>query len=337
MLRPEQVTLRDLELLSCSLDNALSVEEQIEFKKRLAQSLHLRQKVEEQKQLKRALSALPTRKLPRNFTLTRAEAQKAKKRGFLQPLFGWASAVMALAVMVVFGREVLFNNFAAQKATPQAEQASYSLDSAVMEEASMMADDDLAGENDTVYLINWAGGGMGGGAWDGMGGGGTTYQQGNSGVSLNISVADIKNAEISDTAAGMTTTAEGFALEAQEPVNPPNTGGGALTIEPAETTAQMPEDVQLEEARADADREAPAIYGIDPANLGQVIAEAPPEDIPAEASETFFEEEVLGQEEISYPETALRERSTGWVKWVLLAAALLLGLVWLILKIKSRN
>ena len=51
--------------------------------------------------------------------------------------------------------------------------------------------------------------------------------------------------------------------------------GGALTIEPAETTAQMPEDVQLEEARADADREAPAIYGIDPANLGQVIAEAP--------------------------------------------------------------
>lgn len=336
MLRPDKVTLRDLELLSCSLDNALSVEEQIEFKKRLAQSPHLREKLEEQKQLKRALSALPARKLPRNFTLTRAEAQKAKKRGFLQPLIGWASAVMALAVMVVFGREVIFNNFAAQKAAPQAEQASYSLDSAVMEEASMMADDELAGENDAVYLINWAGGGMGGGALDGMGGG-ATYQQGSSGVSLNISVADIKNAELSDTAAGMTTTAEGFALEAQEPVNPPNTGGGALTIEPADTTAQMPEDVQPEEARADTDREAPAIYGIDPANLGQVIAEAPPEDILAEASETFFEEEVLGQEEIAYPGTALREGSYGWVKWALLAAALLLGLVWLILKIKSRN
>jgi len=337
MLRPEQVTLRDLELLSCSLDNALSLEEQVEFKKRLAQSPHLRQKLEEQKQLKRALSALPARKLPRNFTLTRAEAQKAKKRGFLQPLFGWASAVMALAVMVVFGREVLFNNFAAQKAAPQAEQASYSLDSVVMEEASMMADDELAGENDTVYLINWAGGGMGGGALDGMGSG-ATYQQGSSGVSLNISVADIKNAELSDTAAGMTTTAEGFALEAQEPVNPPNTGDGALTIEHAETTAQMLEDVQLEEAaRADADREAPAIYGIDPANLGQVIAEAPLENMPAEASETFFEEEVLGQEEIAYPETALREGSTGWVKWALLAAALLLCLIWLILKIKSRN
>lgn len=335
MLRPEQVTLRDLELLSCSLDNALSLEEQIEFKKRLAQSPHLRKKLEEQKQLKRALSALPARKLPRNFTLTRAEAQKAKKRGFLQPLFGWASAVMALAVMVVFGREVLFNNFAAQKAAPQAEQASYSLDSAVMEEASMMEEDDLAGENDTVYLINWAGGGMGGGALEGMSG--TTYQQGSSGVSLNISVADIKNAELSDTAADMTTTAEGFALEAQEPVNPPNTGGGALTIEPAKTTAQMPEDIQLEEARADADREAPAIYGIDPANLGQVIAETPPEDMPAEASETFFEEEVLGQEEIAYPESTLREGSYGWVKWALLAAALLLGLVWLVLKIKSRN
>lgn len=335
MLRPDKVTLRDLELLSCSLDNALSLEEQIEFKKRLAQSPHLRQKLEEQKQLKRALSALPARKLPRNFTLTRAEAQKAKKRGFLQPLFGWASAVMALAVMVVFGREVLFNNFAAQKAAPQAEQASYSLDSAVMEEASMMADDEKASGNDGVYLINWAGGGMGGGALDGMGG--ATYQQGSSGVSLNISVADIKNAELSDTASSMTTTAEGFALEAQEPVNPPNTGGGALTIEPAETTAQMPEDVQLEEARADADREAPAIYGIDPANLGQVITEAPPEDMPAEASETFFEEEVLGQEEIAYPESTLREGSSGWVKWALLAAALLLGLVWLVLKIKSRN
>ncbi len=97
----------------------------------------------------------------------------------------------------------------------------------------------------------------------------------------------------------------------------------------------MPEDVQLEEARADADREAPAIYGIDPANLGQVIAEAPLENMPAEASETFFEEEVLGQEEIAYPESALREGSSGWVKWALLAAALLLGLVWLILKIKA--
>ncbi len=336
MLRPDKVTLRDLELLSCSLDNALSLEEQVEFKKRLAQSPHLRQKLEEQKQLKRALSALPARKLPRNFTLTRAEAQKAKKRGFLQPLFGWASAVMALAVMVVFGREVLFNNFAAQKAAPQAEQASYSLDSAIMEEASMMEEDELAGENDTVYLINWAGGGMGGGALEGMSG--TTYQQGSSGVSLNISVADIKNAELSDTAADMTTTAEGFALEAQEPVNPPNTGDGALTIEHAETTAQMLEDVQLEEAaRADADREAPAIYGIDPANLGQVIAEVPLEAEPGEVSETYFEEEILGQEEIAYPETALREGSTGWVKWALLAAALLLGLVWLILKIKSRN
>ena len=335
MLRPEQVTLRDLELLSCSLDNALSLEEQVEFKKRLAQSPHLRQKLEEQKQLKRALSALPARRLPRNFTLTRAEAQKAKKRGFLQPLFGWPSAVMALAVMVVFGREVLFNNFAAQKAAPQAEQASYSLDSVVMEEASMMEEDELAGENDTVYLINWAGGGMGGGALDGMGG--ATYQQGSSGVSLNISVADIKNAEISDTAAGMTTTAEGSAIDVQEPVNPPNTGGGALTIEPAETTAQMPEDVQPEEARADANREAPAIFGIDPANLGQVIAEAPFEELPSEASETSIEEEVQSQEEAAYPENALREGSFGWVKWALLAAALLLGLVWLILKIKSRN
>ena len=222
MLRPDKVTLRDLELLSCSLDNALSLEEQIEFKKRLAQSPHLRQKLEEQKQLKRALSALPARKLPRNFTLTRAEAQKAKKRGFLQPLFGWASAVMALAVMVVFGREVLFNN-CSQKRSPQADQVAVYLDSAVMEEASIMEKDELAGENDTVYLINWAGGGMGGGALDGMGGG-ATYQQGSSGVSLNISVADIKNAELSDTASSMTTTAEGFALEAQEPVNPPNTG-----------------------------------------------------------------------------------------------------------------
>lgn len=328
MLRPDKVTLRDLELLSCSLDNTLSLEEQIEFKKRLAQSPHLRQKLEEQKQLKRALSALPARKLPRNFTLTQAEAQKAKKRGFLQPIFGWASAVMALAVMVVFGREILFNNFAAQKAAPQAEQASYSLDSAIMEEASMMEEDELAGENDTVYLINWAGGGMGGGALDGMGG--TTYQPGSAGVSLNINVPKIKNNEYSTSESDLTTEGEDIAVEGQELSAPAGVGGG-FVIGSAGSSSQTPEENQPEESLAEAEREAPAIYGIDHANLGQIIAEVPLEAEPGEVSETYFEEEA------EIPEIALREGSFGWVKWALLAAALLLGLVWLILKIKSRN
>lgn len=335
MLRPEQVTLRDLELLSCSLDNALSVEEQTEFKKRLAQSSHLREKLEEQKQLKRALSALPARKLPHNFTLTRAEAQKAKKRGFLQPLFGWSSAVMALTVMVVFGREVLFNNFAAKNAAPQADQvASYSLDSAGMEEdAQVMADAELASGNEAVLLINWAGGGLGGGAPYGLGGGGGTYQPGSAGVTLNINVAKIQNDELRASESDQTTEGEDFAVEDQEYSAPVGVGGGGFVIGSASTSAQSPEGTQG--ATAEAEREAPAIYGIDHANLGQVIAEAPLEAEPGDVSETFINEEAKNQEEAEIPEIALREGSSGWVKWALLAATLLLGLVWLVLKIKS--
>ena len=336
MLRPEQVTLRDLELLSCSLDNALSVEEQQEFAKRLAQSPHLREKLEEQKQLKRALSALPARKLPHNFTLTRAEAQKAKKRGFLQPLFGWSSAVMALTVMVVFGREVLFNNFAAKNAAPQADQvASYSLDSAGMEEdAQVMADAELASGNESVLLINWAGGGLGGGAPYGLGGGGGTYQPGSAGVTLNINVAKIQNDEVRASESDQTTEGEDFVVEDPEYSAPVGVGGG-FVIGSAGSSSQTPEENQPEESMAEAEREAPAIYGIDHANLGQVIAEVPLEAEPGDVSETCNNEEAKNQEEAEIPEIALREGSSGWVKWALLTAALLLGLVWLVLKIKS--
>jgi hypothetical protein len=110
MIRQENVTSRDLELLNVALDHALTPQEQVEFNKRLSECPYLTTLYQQQRQLKNSMGQLPCYQVPHNFTLTRAEARKAKRAGFLQPMFGWASLVSALLVAVIFGSELIFRS-----------------------------------------------------------------------------------------------------------------------------------------------------------------------------------------------------------------------------------
>lgn len=326
MFRPENVTARDLELLSCSLDNALTVQEQLEFKKRLTESPHLNTLLQEQRQLKRALQALPVRKVPHNFTLTRAEAKKAKRGSFLQPVFGWASAISALVLMVVFGSEFIFNNFAVAPAenalVPQATIA----DSAVPQSYSdLPMGGQIASADDSVYLLNWSVGGKGGGEIGGMGGGSEAGNRASHGVSLNINVAQV---DLDAIEFGVTAAEETFPEEVTVPdfeVPPASYGGGEMpSLESEEAPSnELPSEVTREAV----ERQAPIIFGIDPERLGEVI-EIGNEDKPHDQRQAT-ESEYLADEE------ALYERVSSSMKWTLLAATLLLGVIWLVLKIKK--
>jgi len=171
MDRRENVTAKDLELLNFALDNALSPTEQVEFDRRLTESPHLNTLLQEQKQLKAVLAQLPVRKVPHNFTLTRAEARQAKQRGIFQPLFGWASVISTLVLALVFGSELMFKNLGASAPAMTESAQTYLLE----EEApvAMQAEDaqPKIASSDEVYLLNWGAGGIGGAG--GMGGGGS--------------------------------------------------------------------------------------------------------------------------------------------------------------------
>jgi len=72
MIRQENVTSRDLELLNVALDHALTPQEQVEFNRRLSECPYLTTLYQEQRHLKDTMAQLPCRKVPHNFTLTHA-------------------------------------------------------------------------------------------------------------------------------------------------------------------------------------------------------------------------------------------------------------------------
>ena len=106
--------------------------------------------------LKNNMRSLPCKPVPHHFTLTRSEAEKARRGLFLLPTFGWASMVSMILLAVIFGSEFIFNNFSAPQAP--AEPAAMTLQ---MEAAPENATRDTS---QPVYLLNWMSvGGTGGG------------------------------------------------------------------------------------------------------------------------------------------------------------------------------
>lgn len=340
MFRPKNVTARDLELLSCSLDNALSVEERLEFKKRLAESPHLNTLLEEQSRLKRAMRALPSHKPPHNFTLTRAEAQKARRGRVLQPVFGWASAIAALVLMVVFGSEFIFSNFSAKQAqAPAAVQLMPMSEEFVQDNSEMSMDTQVASEKDSVNLLNWAPD-FGGGGPVGMGGGGPDLAAGqmNQGVTLNINVVKLDESapEISTTV--YSAGEKEIAAEQEIYLEPemiegglrPNTGGGGLILEEEPTS---PEDQTTEAAPEEVEMEAPLILGINPEQMGKVIETNAAKDKPLEIK-IAPEAEARAETEAPAQAPSSDRLISPLLKWGLLALTLILGVVWLVLKFR---
>lgn len=175
-----EISEKEMTLLCEYLDDALSIKDRAKFEKRLQQSPELKEALADMTALKNNMRSLPCKPVPHHFTLTRSEAEKARRGLFLLPTFGWASMVSMILLAVIFGSEFIFNNFSAPQ-TP-AEPAAMTLQ---MEAAPENATRDTG---QPVYLLNWmsvggkGGGGAGGSGLPmgsmayGMGGGGIAEQ-----------------------------------------------------------------------------------------------------------------------------------------------------------------
>jgi hypothetical protein len=318
MIRQENVTSRDLELLNVALDHALTPQEQVEFDQRLCDCPYLTALYRQQRRLKSTMGQLPSCKVPHNFTLTRAEARKAKRGGFLQPVFGWASAISALLVAVIFGSQLIFNNVSLT--APMSEDSAQTTmlregppTEAVPEEGAGIKT--MASE--PVYLLNWNSGYYGIG---GKGGGSEVYDTG--GVSINIYI------DPNALSTGETAAMEGVG--AGEIIEPAPTEVMAIpeaeilpetipTVVPEATTVPTPS------TRV---HQAPKIYGIDPEKVGTVLKETPNLSL-AQLEQPAAEQSQADEAVKSKPVVPIQ------VSIGLLAAALIFGLIWLYLKVKS--
>ena len=183
MNRQAEISEKEMTLLCEYLDNELSIKDRARFEKRLQQSPELIRALEDMTALKQNMRSLPCRPVPHQFTLTRSEAEKARRGRFLLPTFGWASAICMMLLAVIFGSEFIFANFSAPQTV--SEQLALTLQNEAVPESTP----DETRSSQPVYLLNWVSvGGKGGGSWGselitgslsaGMGGGltGTTAE-----------------------------------------------------------------------------------------------------------------------------------------------------------------
>jgi hypothetical protein len=99
---------RDVDLISSYLDGQLALDEQAALEARLAREPELRQALEETRWTVKALRALPPIRVPRNFTLTRAQAGvpvRPPRRLF--PVLRLATALASLAFVVTLAGDLL--------------------------------------------------------------------------------------------------------------------------------------------------------------------------------------------------------------------------------------
>lgn len=323
MFNQEKLSPRDLELLAAAVDQKLNAPEQVEFNKRLGESQHFAESYQQQQKLKPMMAQLPLRSVPHNFTLTRAEAKKAKRSSIWQPMFGWASAISALLFGVIFGSELIFNNYAGDAAL-------MAKDAPSLNEAMPMAS--FEGEDLPVDVINWNYSGF-----DGIGGkGGAGGISNSGGYDINIFVASVPEVAVEDQV-------EEFALSSEPTDDQTSEITSDETFEVFEETLpetrEMPEEVMdeplaiPEEAFAEPmaipeaspeenaeplEHEAPIIYGIDPEHMGEIIRES------------VTTQDAEPETEAAKPET--KEVVPLGVRLGLLISAVLFGIIWLYLK-----
>ncbi len=101
------------ELLSAYLDGVLPREDRTILEARLRHELALVARLEGLRQTKKALAGLPKVDLPRNFIVTPAivappSSVAPPRRRRTWPVFGWATAVATLLLLLVFAGDILF-------------------------------------------------------------------------------------------------------------------------------------------------------------------------------------------------------------------------------------
>lgn len=161
-----QLSPRDFDLLSAYMDGQISARDLAAVEKRLKDDPEARQALAELRQMRAALRALPARKVPHHFTLTRSMAQ-AQRMPRAIPLLRFSSVLSALVMAFLFVLQ-LGPRLMPTAMAPAPVMESYAAEDASSKEA----------ENSPIIIWNQGptggGGGMGG-APAGMGGAAEGY------------------------------------------------------------------------------------------------------------------------------------------------------------------
>ncbi|MEJ2011360.1 MAG: zf-HC2 domain-containing protein [Anaerolineales bacterium] len=114
MMSPTNLPAEDLERLSAYIDGELSPVETAELEARLAREPDLRSELLELRSVVKATRSIPPRRLPRIFTLTPEMA--GVRTGFRFPVLQLASAVSAVAFVILFSFDLIGSSVSAQRA-----------------------------------------------------------------------------------------------------------------------------------------------------------------------------------------------------------------------------
>lgn len=167
MTRQDLISTSEMELIGAYMDGTLSEKERADFSARLQAEPQLRAVLNEQRQLRKVYRSLPTRKVPRNFTLTTLEARQIKRKGLWAPVFGYGSLASMLMLVTLFFSGMLMPPAAAPSADLAAAPAE-SIPMAVKEAPmapevpaiGLAADSTVelqAEAGAKIYMINWKG------------------------------------------------------------------------------------------------------------------------------------------------------------------------------------
>lgn len=182
----------DWETLSAYLDGQLSEREMKQLRQRLDAQPELQSALDELQRTKMVLRSAPRRRVPRNFTLTSAMVPTPKPWFRLAPMFGFASVLALVLLVLSFGFMLLpgFNNstqmLAAAPAATRAAAAIQSLPRA----AGAPPANDQSQSNAQPPLIIWNGdNGLGGAPSQALRMGGANASGSNPGVSGSEALA----------------------------------------------------------------------------------------------------------------------------------------------------
>ena len=154
------ISNKELLQVSAYIDGALSPKEKQAFEAHLASSATLQKELQEYKRLKVSLRSLPQKKAPRNFTLSPEKVKLRKAAPRLASAFSFASAGVAILLMLAFGSEYLLGRNTPMVSKEAAAPQTAMLESAPAEDATEPA----------IIFWNAVPLGMGGGGAEGKSG-----------------------------------------------------------------------------------------------------------------------------------------------------------------------
>ena len=145
-----QLSTRDLELLSAYIDGELSARGIARLLPRLDREPELKQALEEMKDVVQQLGSLPEAPLPRSFTLT-PEAAGIRSRPRAYPAFQFATALAAIAFVALVGLDTITGQFSlASRGAVMSDMVQEALVAAPQAEAELGAEETFAQADDQL-------------------------------------------------------------------------------------------------------------------------------------------------------------------------------------------